>query len=791
MNITLTNQVQRLKQQLAQYVEACVLNEQVAADAAHYFLEALETMPTTPNYTLSGLPGVGKTAIIDMLLGRIAAKCPEGTVFIHEHQQLDYPEQTFLHDIDTLENCILQLKDPQSISTADDFILWVTQYGNIGQLEEINHLKTLHAQGKKIICLINMVDIHEQLTEEPLFENLAAQMKPISSYVHHYYALSAAYAKAAQEFYDDDLYSKSGFHELEYFLEANEFFYLEQMKQCWELFEPFTEYIEAMLQTSFKDITGLINQFEYTLQQTVDEQYEQLYAPLQQFLPSYTGNIRQYMFLPELQQPLLKQLTLQLETLLAMPASIQEIEDIVEVLIAAQPVIFEEHHVYKQLQGVYNDCYTLLEKFARQCQEQQQQQWQQEQAVMLMQHEEIQAYQNLTAFHEQKLAAIEQLFGQSFALEIPVVEQPRVDVQPLPTIVSHHFELPFSFEDLLVQYIDIQTESFFSEVEQHLEASDSILDEMTHIAQSANDDELMMQQFHEKLEQVQTINELLLIFDDQLKDYEDTEQRFVLFHELVENYRVMQAKIDVYDEQALQSLAQHTEMYTAIVAQYRHLQLLTNSDKRELRAIVQDYNGIQAFRQQQYEELGRAYEDLEHQCSEYKQMLIHEYDAYMKRYKEQLQQRESVMQEWQNALIERQGTLMKRDRLRALQKLQTMAATSGYEALQPIVARIATLLKHIEQLYDYELPNLPTYSATQYQVAAIKQAALPVEQENPVFLSIDVIPTKYEVVPYRGIMTTTITVVTVALLFGVIYGILYATGMVETPINELFSEYSY
>lgn len=149
MNITLTNQVQRLKQQLAQYVEACVLNEQVAADAAHYFLEALETMPTTPNYTLSGLPGVGKTAIIDMLLGRIAAKCPEGTVFIHEHQQLDYPEQTFLHDIDTLENCILQLKDPQSISAADDFILWVTQYGNIGQLEEINHLKTLHAQGKK------------------------------------------------------------------------------------------------------------------------------------------------------------------------------------------------------------------------------------------------------------------------------------------------------------------------------------------------------------------------------------------------------------------------------------------------------------------------------------------------------------------------------------------------------------------------------------------------------------------------------------------------------------------
>lgn len=791
MNITLTNQVQRLKQELIAYVTACTERAYVTEDAGRYFIDALKAMPTVPHYALTGLSGVGTTTILELLLGRIAANCPPSTIFMHEQMVMTTDATVFLHDLDTLQDCLIQYTLPNDVPDACNMVLWVTQYGNIGSVEEQQYLQALKEAGKAIICVVNMIDIHEQLTNESLEEHVIRQLQPLQPYITAHLCISAAYAKAAQEFYDDELYIRSGFHLVEQFFEEHEYFYVQQLEACWMLFEPFIEYIEAIMRTSVKDVADLVHQAALQMTEMFlieQEQAQQLHQqPLEQFLPPFETSIRAYMAHEQFQQGVLKQATLQVETLFAMPATVQELEDVVGFLLQGDAPMVDDHHIYVQLQRAYQQVHALLDKFARTQKAHMLANVKQEQVAHYRLHEDIVAYDEAYAFHTERLTAIEAAFQHP--LHIDLMPAPELQIDESRVVLDdapYPFSLPFTFERFVVEYMDEQLTFILDEVSQQLEASASILAEMDQIAQSANEDAQKMRSFQERLEQAETINELLLLFDGQLEDNEYAQERFELFHELIESYRVMQAKIDVYDEQALQTLMQHEQTYKAIIAHYRHLALLTNADKRELRAIVQDYNGIQAFRKQQYEELARAYEDLDNQATEHKQMLIREYDRYMRLYKEQLQQRESVMNEWQQALEERQQALVKRDRLRVLQHIEQSA--EQHQALQPLVRRITDMFAAIEAAYDYDMPQLPTYEAKDYNTVSIKDAAIPVEQEYPQFAEIQQIATKYEVVPYRGIIITGVSVITMWLLFSCIYAVLYATGFVDIPLSELFGQ---
>lgn len=790
MTITLTHQVQRLREKLAKYVQACVETQQVNAEAAHYFLDELRAMPTMPRYALTGLSQVGKTTIIDVLLGKVAANCIDGTYFIHERVHMLYPPNTFLHDVESLADSMLHVALPDAIDAQSDTVLWVTQYGNIGSPQEVDYLAAYKAAGKRIICIVNMIDLHDQLVDAPLMPQLEVQLKPIDAYIERVFPLSASYAKTAQEFSDDALYERSGFMQLEAFLEDNEAFYVDQMKQCWALFEPFGEYIDALMKTAYKEIEGLLVQFEQTIKEAVHAQGEALAdvidTPLSAYLPVYDGQVAAYMLHEQFFQSTMKELVLQVETLFFAPATVQELEDLMAKLLQMDEQL-PEHHVYYTLQKLYTQFEQQAAQLARAQKHVQLQQWQQAQTLTFLQHDDITAYREAYDFHEAFIEKLSMLFEQPLPITLQPVTMTIEESEP-PVLLADDFTLPFSQEAFIGAYIAEHMKRFFDETEQQLDATESVIREMTQIVDSAIRDEEAMQQFHERLAQTETINELLLLFDGTFDEQEHTQERFELFHELIENYRMMEAKIDVYDEQALQTLAQNEEMYRAIVAPYRHLALLTNQDKRELRAIVRDYEGVQAFREQQYEELRRAYEELDEQADEHKQILIHQYDQYMKRYKEQMQQREFVMSEWRTALEERQESLVKRDRLRILQNSKLVVTHTKQPALQAMEPRIDLMLLRIEQLYDYDLPALPTYEASMYRIAPIKEATLPVECDVPTFTEIDTIPAKYEKVPYRGLIISGFSLVTVLILFGIVYGVLFTMGMVETPLDELWEQ---
>ena len=792
MTITLTHQVQSLRDKLTKYVQACVDKQQVNGEAAQYFLTELRAMPAMPRYTLTGLSQVGKTTITEVLVGQVAANCISGTYFIHESVHMLYPANTFLHDIDSLAPCILQIAEPYAVDAQSDTILWVTQYGNIGSAEEVEILAAYHAAGKRIIGIVNMIDIHDQLVDAPLMEHLEQQLKPLESFIDTIFPISASYAKTAKEFNDDALYERSGFVQLEAFLEDSDAFYVEQMKQCWALFEPFCEYVEAIMKTAYKDIEALIKQFELHVQQVVtaqDEVLQEIMArPLLTYVPAYEGKIEPYMQHDVFYTSSLKELVLETEMLFHTPATIQELEDLMAKLLDVDEVL-PERHIYDRLEQLYNDFTAQTAAFALAQKQHDLQQWQQAQTLTFLQHEDITAYNELYTFHRTFMDKLSQLFEQPLPITLHEVNLNISEQLPKPLMTNTtDFVLPFTFEELLGAYITEQMKGFFDETEQHVEATESVIREMTQIVDSALRDEEAMEQFHERLTQAETINELLLMFDSEFNDDVNMNERFELFHELIENYRMMEAKMDIYDEQALQTLQQHEETYKAIVAPYRHLTLLTNQDKRELRSIAQDYRGIQAFREQQYEELARAYSDLEQQANEHKQMLIEQYDQYMKRYKEQMQQREFVMAEWQEALEERQEMLVKRDRLRILQNSKLVVAHTEQPALASIEQRIDLLLLRIEQLYDYDLAQLPAYNASMYTIAPIKEAALPVEWESHTFNDIETIPSKYDVMPYRGLMISGFSIATVLILFGIVYAVLFTLGMVETPITDVFAQ---
>lgn len=788
MTITLTHQVQSLREKLMKYVQACVKKQQVDAEAAQYFLEELRALPTMPRYTLTGLSQVGKTTIIDVLLGKVAANCVEGTYFIHENVHMLYPPNTFLHDLDFLEEVILHISQPDAVDEQSDTILWVTQYGNIGSEQEVKQLEAYAAAGKRIIGLVNMIDIHDQLVDEPLQLHVDEQLKPIAPFLARVFPISASYAEAAQEFYDDDLYDRSGFLQLEAFLEDHEAFYAEQLKQCWELFTPFIEYIESLMKTAYKEIAPLIAKFELTIQQVVDAHDEELVrivnAPLQQYVPEFEGEIASYMQHDVFFQSSMRDTVLQAETLFLTPATMQELEDLMVVLLHDEEEELPSYHVYYKMQQLYASFAEQVAELARTNKLEALRAWQQAQTFTFMQHDDITAYREAYEFHITFIDKISKLFEQPLPITLRDVELTLEENVPA-VVMDSHYALPFTFEALISEYLVEHITSFFDETEQHLEATESVIREMTQIVNSAICDAEMMAQFQERLEQIETINELLLLFDGKFDEQETMDQRFELFHELIENYRMLEAKMDVYDEQAQQTLTQHEETYAAIISAYRHYALLTNRDKQELRAIVQDYDGIQAFRQQQYEELDRAYRELDEQATEHKQILIHQYDQYMKRYKEQMDQREYVMSEWRTALEERQEMLVKRDRLRILQNSKLVVEHVEQPALRALEQRIELLLLRIEQLYDYDLPALPTYDAALYNITPIKEATLPVEYEVKQFTQIETIPVKYDKMPYRGLIISGCSVATAAVLFGLIYGVLFLLGMVETPLHEV------
>ena len=226
--------------------------------------ESHNATPVKPTIVLMGEIKAGKSSLINALLGQEIVKA-KSTVATAKNTYLDYGSEFAIYahyysgvkrkiTIDQLEKYtveeastlamrskvdyiqiyiphpllkVVRLVDSPGLNSQNEHqtkkteklfkeatvIYWIFNHGMVGRKSEIETLDKLKKLNNNIIGIINMIDLHYELSDEPIDVYLQDSGKKLSRYVKEVIGVSAAYALDATEEEDDDLWEDSNLDE--------------------------------------------------------------------------------------------------------------------------------------------------------------------------------------------------------------------------------------------------------------------------------------------------------------------------------------------------------------------------------------------------------------------------------------------------------------------------------------------------------------------------------------------------------------------------------------------------
>ena len=227
--------------------------------------ESHNATPVKPTIVLMGEIKAGKSSLINALLGQEIVKA-KSTVATAKNTYLDYGSEFAIYahyysgvkrkiTIDQLEKYtveeastlamrskvdyiqiyiphpllkVVRLVDSPGLNSQNEHhtketeklfkeatvIYWIFNHGMVGRKSEIETLDKLKKLNNNIIGIINMIDLHYELSDEPIDVYLQDSGKKLSRYVKEVIGVSAAYALDATAEADDVLWEDSNLDEV-------------------------------------------------------------------------------------------------------------------------------------------------------------------------------------------------------------------------------------------------------------------------------------------------------------------------------------------------------------------------------------------------------------------------------------------------------------------------------------------------------------------------------------------------------------------------------------------------
>lgn len=243
-------------------------NEIVAIQEHH------EKVPTRPTIVFMGEIKAGKSSLINALLGEQIVKV-KSTVATAKNTYIDYGEDfaIYVHyytgvkrkiTLEQLEKYTVEeastlamrnkveyiqiyiphpllkavrLVDSPGLNSQNEHhteeteklfqqattIYWIFNHGMVGRKSEYITLKQLNKLNDNIIGVVNMIDLHYELSDEPITSYLQDIEQKMSGYVKQVIGVSATYALEATEEENDDLWEDSNFDEFIQSILSNSF----------------------------------------------------------------------------------------------------------------------------------------------------------------------------------------------------------------------------------------------------------------------------------------------------------------------------------------------------------------------------------------------------------------------------------------------------------------------------------------------------------------------------------------------------------------------------------------